>query len=299
MRHFLLGKNVGYPTQTSEITKVADGAVGFFYNNNGELKLSITGKELTKESMLVLGRSVKQGGPITIPIFKHDFSYTKGNYEAAKTFECDVTIPAPAIDGDYSLIIVRKGMKFNERHKWTASYHFSANRGSLTAVDLALKLRDIINSNSESSGVSATTEAGKINIVANEAGIDYTVIGADHLTGLHTDIKIGMPAYGDSKHIIDLANKAAADAGFEYTYQEAAHYLYPNYPLDPTIQSMSANGGFVIFTLRFSEPRIVKTTDEVISQVVQIAFPNGAATITTFETICKELSGIVVVAPAG
>ena len=91
--------------------------------------------------------------------------------------------------------------------------------------------------------------------------------------------------------VIDLANKAAADAGFEYTYQEAGELVRPHYPLNPLEVSDAADKGFTIFTLSFAEPRDVKTWDEVINQIVQVAFPTGAEQITTFETVCKALAG--------
>ena len=63
MRHFLLAKNVAYPTET-ELNKVAGGAVGFYYNNNGVLAVDATGaniktaKEALNESAMTLGAKV-------------------------------------------------------------------------------------------------------------------------------------------------------------------------------------------------------------------------------------------------
>ena len=99
----------------------------------------------------------------------------------------------------------------------------------------------------------------------------------------------GIPAYGDAKYVQDLAEKAAADAGFEYTYRDTNYYMYPNYPLNPLAQPNAADVGYTIFTLRFAEPRDVKTRDEVVNQIIQVAFPTGADAITTFETVCKGL----------
>ena len=123
-------------------------------------------------------------------------------------------------------------------------------------------------------------------------GMDYEVIPADLLTGLAvTSTQKGEAAYGDAQYIIDLANKAAADAGFEYTYQEAGELMRPHYPLNPLEVSDAADKGFTIFTLSFAEPRDVKTRDEVVNQIVQVAFPTAAEQITTFETVCKALAG--------
>ena len=101
----------------------------------------------------------------------------------------------------------------------------------------------------------------------------------------------GLPAYGDAAYITDLANKAAADAGIEYTYRDTYTELYPAYPINPLKQPDSADAGYTIFTLRFAVPREMKTRDEVVHQIVQIAFPTGAtAAIATVETILKAIA---------
>lgn len=290
MRQFLLGGNVAYASGT-DLSKVADGAIGVFYNKNGVPTASATGKEFTGEAMLVLGRPSDKGGPVVLPIFSNNFSYVKGVYVASTTFSAEVTIPAPTKIGDYSIIVALKGVKFNERNKWTAMVH--VNDVTISAADLASKLATQINNNSEGSGVTAVAAAAKITITANKAGVDYEILGADGLFGIDVTVSAkGIPAYGDAKYIQDLAEKAAADAGFEYTYRDAYYYLYPNYPLNPLAQSDATDKGYTIFTLRFAEPRDVKTRDEVVNQIIQVAFPTEAAAIATFETVCKGLAGI-------
>lgn len=288
MRQFLLGGNVAYASGT-DLSKVADGAIGVFYNKNGVPTASTTGKEFTGEAMLVLGRSSDKGGPIVIPIHKNNFSYVKGEYQAATKFSAEVTIPAPTKISDYSLIVALKGVKFNERNKWTAMVH--VKDVTITAADLATKLAAQINNNSEGSGVTAVAADAKITITADKAGVDYEILGADELFGITVTVSAnGIPAYSDAKYIQDLAEKAAADAGFEYTYRDAYYYLYPNYPLNPLAQPDADDNGYTIFTLRFAEPRDVKTRDEVVNQIIQVAFPTGATSIATFETVLKALA---------
>lgn len=290
MRQFILGGNVAYASG-ADLTAVADGAIGIFYNNNGAITACATGKEFTKEAMLVLGRKSEKGGPVVIPIHKNKFTYVKGEYQAATKFSAQVTVPAPTKIGDYSLIVALKGVKFNERNKWTAMVHIKDITTS--ADDLATKLAEQINNNSEGSGVTASPTSAKITITANKSGVDYEILGADELFGIEvTTSASGIPAYGDAKYVQDLAEKAAADAGFEYTYRDANYYLYPNYPLNPLKQPDSADAGYTIFTLSFAEPRDVVTKDEVVNQIVQVAFPTGATGITTFETVCKGIAGI-------
>lgn len=297
MRQFLLAGNVAYATG-ADLNAVAAGAIGVFYNDNGALKVTATGKEVTKEGMLVLGRPVTNGGPVVLPIFKNNFSYVKGVYSAATTFAAEFTVPAPTKIGDYSVIVALKGVKFNERNKWTTMVYVDDT--TMTAAALATVIAKSINNNSEGSGVTATADSAKITVTANTAGVDYEILGADYLFGMEVTVTTqGMPGYGDAKYVTDLANKAAADAGFEYTYREPGMELYPNYPLNPLASANADDTGFTIFTLRFAEPRDVKTRDEVVNQIVQVAFPTEAAAIATFETVCKALAGIVDAVPAG
>lgn len=295
MRQFILGAKVAYATGT-DLSKVPDGAVGFFYNKDGVPTVTATGKEITSEAMIVLGRSAEKGGPVVLPFFKNNFSYVKGDYTAATKFSATLSITTPIKAGDSSIIIVKKGAKFNERNKWTATVHI--DNADITVVSFISIINNQINNMTVASGVIATqTSSNVITITAVEAGIDYEIIAADELSGNKTTVKTqGIPAYGDAKYVQDLAEKAAADAGFEYTYSEDCHYLYPNYPLNPLKQSDAADTGFTIFTLRFAEPRDVKTRDEVVNQIIQVAFPTETPAIATFETVCKALAGEV--APA-
>lgn len=290
MRQFLLGAKVAYAAGT-DLSAVAEGAIGVYYHNNGAIALSANGTEFKENGMLVLGRPAEKGGPVVLPIHANNFSFVKGVYQAATKFSANVTLTAPTKVGDYSIIVVKKGVKFNERNKWTASYHVKDT--SITADKLAEVITKAINNNSENSGVTATAAAAKITINAAKAGVDYEILGADNLFGTTVAVTTkGQVAYGDAEYVKDLANKAAADAGFEYTYQDDASYLYPNYPLNPLAQANVADAGFTIFTLCFAEPRKVATHEDVVNQIIQVAFPTGAAAIATFETVCKGLSGI-------
>lgn len=289
MRQFLLAGKVAYATNTNDLTQVAEGAVGVFYNVDGVLTLDSTGKNVKKEAVLVLGRKAENGGPVVLPIFKNNFSFVMGEYgEGASRFTAEVTVPEPTKIGDYSLIVVLKGTKFNERNKWTAMVH--VKDVNIDAAALAAKLVEQINNN-PGHGVTAVADGAKITLTANKAGVDYNVLGADELFGVEVNITAeGIPAYGDAAYVQDLAEKAAADAGFEYTYRDANYYMYPKFGVSPLAQPNAADAGYTIFTLRFAEPRDVKTRDEVVNQIVQVAFPTGAGAIATFKTVCEGLA---------
>lgn len=303
MRQFLLAGNANYASG-SDLLKVAEGAIGVFYNNNGALAVTSTGAEIKDEAMIVLGRKAENGGPVVLPLFKNNFSYSKMVYQPSSKFKVNITIPAANKIGDYTLVVVLKGVKFNERNKWTAMVHNTDT--TTTAAVMAEKLKNAINSNN-GENVTATNSGATLTIEGNQKGVDFEVIGADELMNVTTlNVKTGTATngvtivtrgdagWGNAEYISDLASKAAADAGFEYTYRDANADMYPNYPLNALAQANSADNGFTIFTLRFAEPRKVATTDEVVNQIVQVAFPSGASNaIGTFENICDTLSNIV------
>lgn len=291
MRQFLLGKNVAYPITALSNDNVVDGAIGFYFRKSDKtISPTNTGTEITKDCMLIVNRPVNKGGHVIIPIHKNKFSYVKGVYQAGEVFKQVFTIPAPTTIGEYSIIVALKGVGFNQRNKWTASVYIKdVNK---TANELAEALAKAINNNTVSSKVVATVSDATLTINGQVVGMDYEVIPADLLTGLVAiSTQKGKAAYGDAQYVIDLANKAAADAGFEYTYQEAGELMRPNYPLNPLEVSEAADKGFTIFTLSFAEPRDVKTRDEVVNQIVQVVFPTDATQITIFETVCKALAG--------
>lgn len=162
----------------------------------------------------------------------------------------------------------------------------------IDGATLAAKLVEQINNNS-THGVTASATGSKITIIADNAGVDYQILGADELFGIPVTVSAnGSPAYGNAAYVQDLAEKAAADAGFEYTYRDANYYMYPKFGVSPLAQPNATDAGYTIFTLRFAEPRDVKTRDEVVNQIVQVAFPTGAPAIATFETVCNGLAEI-------
>ena len=63
--------------------------------------------------------------------------------------------------------------------------------------------------------------------------------------------------------------------GYEYTYDDDLGALYPKYHFNPLAQADGEDSGFNIYTLRFAEPRMVKTRDEVVHQIVQIVVPTS------------------------
>lgn len=289
MRQFILGANIAYPTKTVDAAIAADdGKVGFAYiDANGKTAFTATGAEIKKKGVLVL---LRQGaaGNVVLPIYKHHFSFVKGVYQAAAKPVYTVTLPEDIIPNqDYTIILVKKGVKFNERNKWSATVHA---KSSDTKDTIGAALLKYFTDNMVGTDVTVTYADGVLTFTANTKDCDITVVPADYLIDAAVaNTTAFKKAYGDADYVTDLANKAAADAGFEYTFMDDVHYLYPNYPLDPLAQPKAADVGYTIFTLKFSEPREVKTVDDVVNQIIQVAFPTGSASIATFETVCEAL----------
>lgn len=289
MRNFILAANAAYPTAVPLTTA---GQVSISYLNNGVetiVKDAATAAGLKNRGMITWKNPNSELGQIVFPFYKKDLSYSVSIYSAATTFSANFTIASVEASSDYTVIIVKNGVKFNERNKWTSTIHAGKND---TVKNIADKIAAHINANTIGSGVSAVSDgatAGKITITAKKAGQPYTIVLADKLQGLTvTTAAAGLSAINNADAIKDMANKAAADAGFEYTYDEFAG-LYPAYPLNPLAQPDKADTGFTVYTIRFAEPRNMKTRDEVVYQIIQIAYPTGSAAITTLKTILDAL----------
>lgn len=289
MRNFILAANAAYPTAVPLTTA---GQVSISYLANGVetlVKDAETAGKLKNRGMITWKNPNAELGQIVFPFYRKDLTYSVSVYAVATTFSANFTIASVEASSDYTVIIVKNGVKFNERNKWTSTIHAGKNDTPKTVAD---KIAAHINANTVGSGVSAVsdnTTAGKITITAKKAGQPYTIVLADKLQGLAvTTAAAGLPAINDAAAIKDMANKAAADAGFEYTYDEFAG-LYPAYPLNPLAQPNKADTGFTVYTIRFAEPRDMKTRDEVVYQIIQIAYPTGAAAIATLKTILDAL----------
>lgn len=291
MRNFLLAGNVAAIAASTTIDKAPAGALGFYYMNNGVPTVDATGKLITGYGQIVMGRASKDGGPIIIPFYNKDFSYSKSTYSAAKTFTAKFTVPEPVIMCDHTVIFTKKGIQFNERSNWTASIHVF--KDTETSEQIATKIAKYVNDNTATLGLTASVDDATVTVTATESGIDYEITMADALSGTTvTYTTRGEIGIADAEAIKKMANMAAADAGFEYTYMDDVHYLYPNYPLNPNEQPDAADAGYTVYTLRFAVPRDVKTRDELVHQIVQIAIPTGADQIATMDTILAGIKSV-------
>lgn len=285
MRQFLLAKDLAYATQV-DYTQIVDGAIGVFYIDNGEIKSSTDGTEIVDMATLVLGRKTEDGGAMPVNLFKNHFTWNKSKYIAPTVFKAQFTITAPNNLMESTIIIAKHGIGFNERNKWTISeYAISSD----TIDTLRAKLINQINKTTTSHGIIASQSgAGDIALTGTDF-TDYTILLTDALTGTVVNYTAkGYKGINTSEDIIDMFSQGAADAGFGGTYEDNISKGYPIVLTGTT----PAPDGYDVINIRFAEPRLSKTVDELIYQIIQIAFPKGASGtgIVTLETILTELS---------
>lgn len=283
MRTFLLGSKSDLG---NDLTALTVGQLAFSALVNGQHTVDSDGTKIKDKGYIFLGKEDAKGGDVIVPIYKNNFSFTKMVYQAAGAYTGEFTIPAPTVGDDLTVVVVKKGVQFNERNKWTATMRVKDGQD---ASACAKELTEQLNNN-PASGVKAVAAAAKITITAVNKGEDYKIALGDDLFGVAVTETPAVTPLADANYIKDLAMKAAADAGIEYTYQDPANLIYPGYPLNPLAQPDSVDAGYTVFTLKFAEPREMKTVDQSINQIVQIALPTGAAAIDKVETILKAIA---------
>lgn len=288
MRQFLLAGNGAY----ASALPLTAGQFAITTLVDGKETISADGADVKDNFYINLGQP--SGNTVIIPANVMHFSYVKGAYSAGNAYKGEVTIPAATSEGHFTLILFKKGLKFNERNRWTATVPVKVGD---TGETIAAKLAKYFQANANNLNIKVEVATAKLTITGLTVGEDFKLAGADDLLGVAVTETVATSVYGDAKYVADLADKAAADAGFHETYKELD--INPGYPLNPLAQPNKADTGYTIFTLRYAVPRHVKTRDEVVHQIVQVAFPTGAAAIETVEAILQEIAGEKAEAAAG
>lgn len=275
MKQLFISKKVAYATDTAkstDITTVPEGTVAMFSLADG----SLLTKAPTSNFSIVVGKASGKAPYMFPEVDVKSLQVSKSEYQAGNTFTAKITVPTTEKGKVYTVIVVKKGTVFNERSNWS----FTSMAKNATAANVAKDITSQINNNKEQLGVSASYVGGTITITALEEGKNFEVVGADELTGVApTNVTYGKKAMLDKAYIKDLASRCAAGKGFNDTYQDGES-IYPGYP-----ESVDEDS-YTLYTLRFAVPRVAsKTRDEVVSQLVHIAVPTGAASITTLDTI--------------
>lgn len=290
MRQFIIASASSMKTGAiTALTALADGQLAFAVSG-GEtdivgLDASVQADQAVlaanKRYQLLLGSTDEEGQkrPVVIPIYANHLSYAQMSYAAPVTFSAKIVVKDPDVVGTYTVIIAKKGVPFNERNKWTSDVYVRYTDRT-DAAGLAAKIAEAINKKGEygnDMGVTASvggTDNNEITITAVKSGVDYEVKLADNLLENGSTVTViahAKAAIADTAMIIDMANKCIADAGINDTYQEASEYMHPRYPITKGKAALATQ--YDVITIRFAEPREMKTRDDIVHQIVQVAFP--------------------------
>ena len=233
----------------------------------------------------VLKRNDADGGDILYPFYPKDFTWTKAEPTAAVQMVKKFTIANVYKNLTYTIVFTKKGKGFNERANWTFTTKAKADNSEAA---IAAELVNWANNIKSTLGLTITAQGAVVTVTGPATGEDYAISFGDDAFGITLDVtsRNGKPAFMWSKDIKDLAARCAADAGFEYTYDEFEG-MYPNYPLNPLANADSADEGFLVYTLRFTEPRVMGTREEAVYQIIQIAFPSDTE-VEEFEEKLEE-----------
>lgn len=195
-----------------------------------------------------------------------------GYNPAGAKFKATVTVPTTiTTDADYTIVLVKKGVQFNERSNFTVTTFIPKN-STKSAADIATDL---------AKQLQAMADAGTLNIKASATGAVVTVEGlvkgeqfalrgGDALMGQESapgNTTEAQPVIFDAAYIKDLASRTAAGKGFNYRYKDG-EYIYPG---DPEVVEDTT---YSLITLRFAVGRAsAKQRDERVYQTVHIAVP--------------------------
>ena len=287
MRRFILADKtamanypVAIPLTAGQVAFAAFKDSGAGTSNTG-LEIDSDGSKIKKEGVILYHDGQKMWN---IPIYKNNFSYVKSVYFTGATFSCDVAIPVPTAGLTYTMILVKKGMPFNHRNKWTGTYLV---KNGDTANTVAAYFRKYFADNAAELDIKVTGINNHVIITGNDKRQDYEIVFADDLAGTAKSPIHAVAAINDAKAIQEMWLQAAGDMGYTDTFDD---FIYRgHYPLNPLRASDSADAGFIVYTLQFTEPRTTRTVDTAINQIVQIALPTNTV-VTKIEAVLAKLA---------
>lgn len=205
------------------------------------------------------------------------FSYTKTPYAAGTKFSASITVPTPVEGKDYTLMMAKKGVVFNEHNKWSAT--IKAKQGD-TAATIATYLANELKALGKNEAFTASLSTATITVTGTNYQ-DWELLAADDLFGTTvTTAKHGLPPVCDDAYIKDLYRQCIGDEGI-YGTDPSGLKLYK----ERTIASAS---NWTLYTLQFYNPKPFKTTTgEDVRQIVHIAIPEASA--TTLDAILASI----------
>lgn len=273
MKRFIFAPE-GFVSNTEP--EVGQLACGTIYEGklDAGFALAETGKSYKNTFYLILGRSKENGGNLNIPINTNHLTWNITEYSEGEKFSASIAIPEPTVDGHYTIILAKKGTKFNERNKWTATVPVKVGE---SAEVIGTKLAKYFAANGTNLNITSEFAEGAVVIESAVFGEDYEVVLADDLMGAEVKITHAEAPVLDAAWVNDFAAKCAADAGYNYTYQDLD--INPGFPFDVQKGTAAAvdMSLYKMFNIRFAVPRDNKTVDEVVHQTLHILIKKASS----------------------
>ena len=218
-----------------------------------------------------------------IPVCKPGLTYVKSDYKADINFNANFVVNAPTLSGEYTVIIVKRGAKNDERFRWVTSVY--VDRPPMDATKLAERIVKDINSKKDSLNITASNNNATVTLVGTNAE-DFEIILTDGLSGIQpTYVTRGLRGQNDKKFIMDILAKHASNFGYNYTADGAE--LYPGYET-ANLDIIAANGQFTVYTLTFVNTRDVENVGDNIKQRLYVVCPTTRSFTAAFEDVLNQ-----------
>lgn len=286
MERLLFAGNVALATTPATLTAVkaagiTEGAVAL-YDNKGVIISEALTKNIPMFTLFVGGGAFANKSKYTNIVSDIDtrrFSYVKSVYVDGTKFSAEVTVPTPVVGKDYTLTMAKAHTVLNERYKWSASER--AREGD-TAVIIAKKLGDQLNSLGKNEGFTATVTAAKITVT----GIDYetwNLIAGDSMFGATITTTKAVKPINDDAALKELQIRCIGAEGINSTSNDARK-LY-------TLPEFSNAGGWTVYTLTFYPHRDLRSgSTENVKTIIHLAIPTEAVQIATLDKILASIN---------
>ena len=278
-----------------DLTVLDAGQIGFFNlkpdaSGGNAGKTTFLAAKPTENFGIALGRGSNFPAFVIPEVDVNTLSVTVAAPKAGNAFQTKFTFPTPVVGKEYGVVIIKKGVVPNERNTWYASIIAKTT----TAATEAGKLVDAIKAKTNDMfPVTASNASAVVTIEGLNIGEGWAVQLVDELSGTAFTANFPVeatPNIGDTAYIKDLAQRCAADKGFNYLDQ-ASKDIYPGYPetVEEIAQADIATKGYTIFNLHFATKRESgKTGDEQVWQYVHIAVPTNNASLSDITEILGQ-----------
>ena len=305
--------------KVNDLSTLEEGAITLF-ELDSDTALSAPA---TKNFGIALGRGANKPAFVIPEVDIDTLEIVKAMPKKGTYGKFEITAPnANAAAGDYTIMLVKKGVVPNERNTWTVTTRVpegvtkTANavleelyKQIKAFADNGLNFTVVYTSGSRLVTITSTTFDEQWTIALGDGfGVKTKDISNSNTThtvwtysdGTTVDETFAVNPVGDKDFVQKLAHKCAAGKGFNYLAQESRD-IYPGYPeavesftLDSNTYSGNSSVGYAIYSLHFATGRKAgKQVDERVWQYVYIAVPVSRSGSSPNYSVTDILAGIL------